>query len=88
MRGTARALGRWAVRPEGEGFLVAEGLSRLASPTRSPGARIVENDQAAETERLLGLLASQVDWRLCPEGADFVVLAAADGNRICAVAHG
>ena len=28
-----RALDRWAVRPEGEGLLVGEGLSRLASPT-------------------------------------------------------
>src|SRR6266581_6914753 len=41
MRTPARALGRWAVRPEGEGLLVGEGSSRLASPTRSPGARIV-----------------------------------------------
>jgi hypothetical protein len=30
MRTPARALGRWAVRPEGEGLLVGEGLSRLA----------------------------------------------------------
>jgi Bacterial protein of unknown function (DUF899) len=42
MRTGPRALGRWAVRPEGEGLLVGEGLSRLASPTRSPGARIVQ----------------------------------------------
>ena len=37
-----RALGRWAVRPEGDGLLVGEGLSRFASPTGSPGARIVQ----------------------------------------------
>ena len=30
MRTPARALGRWAVRAEGEGLLVGEGLSRLA----------------------------------------------------------
>jgi hypothetical protein len=35
MRGSAPALGRWAVRPEGEGLLEGEGLSRRASPTRS-----------------------------------------------------
>jgi catechol 2,3-dioxygenase-like lactoylglutathione lyase family enzyme len=44
-------------------------------------------DQAAEVERLVGLGASRVDWRY-PPGADYVVLADPDGNRLCVVQNG
>jgi catechol 2,3-dioxygenase-like lactoylglutathione lyase family enzyme len=42
-------------------------------------------DQKAEIERLIGLGASEVDWDLYPEDADFVVLADPEGNRFCVV---
>ena len=41
-------------------------------------------DQQAEVERLLTLGATQVDWAYGPE-ADFVVLAAPEGNPFCVV---
>ena len=43
------------------------------------------DDQQAEIERLVGLGASEVDWDLYPEDADFVVLADPEGNRFCVV---
>jgi hypothetical protein len=46
------------------------------------------NDQTAEIERLLGLGASGVHGQDYPKGADFVLLAGTEGNRIRAVAHG
>jgi catechol 2,3-dioxygenase-like lactoylglutathione lyase family enzyme len=42
-------------------------------------------DQEAEVERLVGLGASEVDWDLYPDDADFVVLADPEGNRFCVV---
>jgi catechol 2,3-dioxygenase-like lactoylglutathione lyase family enzyme len=38
----------------------------------------------AEVERLIALGASRVDWRY-PPGADYVVLADADGNKFCVI---
>lgn len=43
------------------------------------------SDQKAEIERLIGLGASEVDWDLYPDDADFVVLADTEGNRFCVV---
>ena len=47
-------------------------------------------EQAAEVERLVSLGAERVDWDLCPEEPDFVVLADTEGNRFCVVdiSHG
>jgi catechol 2,3-dioxygenase-like lactoylglutathione lyase family enzyme len=47
-------------------------------------------EQAAETERLLALGASRVDWDMYPEDPDFVVLSDPDGNLFCIVdlSHG
>ncbi|MGV9565296.1 VOC family protein [Streptomyces sp. NPDC003480] len=45
-------------------------------------------DQAAEVERLVALGARRVEWDLCPEDADFVVLADPDGNRFCVIDTG
>lgn len=42
-------------------------------------------DQAAEVERLVDLGAERVDWDLCPEAPDFVVLADPEGNRFCII---
>jgi catechol 2,3-dioxygenase-like lactoylglutathione lyase family enzyme len=42
-------------------------------------------EQAAETERLVTLGATRVDWDSYPEDPDFVVLADPDGNRFCIV---
>jgi catechol 2,3-dioxygenase-like lactoylglutathione lyase family enzyme len=39
----------------------------------------------AETERLVSLGASRVDWDSYPDDPDFVVLADPDGNRFCIV---
>jgi hypothetical protein len=38
-------------------------------------------DQAAEVERLVSLGAERVDWDLCPDDPDFVVLADPEGDR-------
>ncbi|MCU1550932.1 MAG: Glyoxalase/Bleomycin resistance protein/Dioxygenase superfamily [Glaciihabitans sp.] len=43
-------------------------------------------DQAAEVERLIGLGATDVNWDLYPDDADFVVLADTEGNRFCVIA--
>ncbi|MGI9623423.1 MAG: VOC family protein, partial [Acidimicrobiales bacterium] len=47
-------------------------------------------EQASETERLVALGATRVDWGSYPEDPDFVVLADPDGNRFCVVdaSHG
>jgi predicted enzyme related to lactoylglutathione lyase len=42
-------------------------------------------DQAAEVDRLKALGATDVDWDLYPENADFVVLADTEGNRFCVI---
>jgi hypothetical protein len=42
------------------------------------------SDLAEEVRRLLSLGASRVDWRY-PKGADYAVLADADGNTFCVV---
>ncbi|MET7424718.1 VOC family protein [Dactylosporangium sp. NPDC005555] len=39
----------------------------------------------AETDRLVSLGASRVDWDSYPADPDFVVLADPDGNRFCVV---
>jgi hypothetical protein len=46
-------------------------------------------EQQAEVERLLSLGAQRVEWSY-PDDADFVVLAAPDGNLFCVVntSHG
>jgi catechol 2,3-dioxygenase-like lactoylglutathione lyase family enzyme len=41
-------------------------------------------DREAEVDRLLALGARSVDWRY-PEGADYIVLADPDGNKVCVV---
>jgi catechol 2,3-dioxygenase-like lactoylglutathione lyase family enzyme len=46
------------------------------------------DDQAAEIERLKALGATDVDWDLYPEDADFVVLADPEGNRFCVIDAG
>ena len=43
------------------------------------------DDQAAEIERLKALGATDVDWDLYPDDADFVVLADTEGNRFCVI---
>jgi catechol 2,3-dioxygenase-like lactoylglutathione lyase family enzyme len=47
-------------------------------------------EQQRETDRLVGLGATVVDWDSYPDAADFVVLADPDGNRFCIVdaSHG
>lgn len=47
-------------------------------------------EQRSETNRLVGLGATVVDWDSYPDVADFVVLADPDGNRFCIVdaSHG
>ncbi|MGI9623686.1 MAG: VOC family protein [Acidimicrobiales bacterium] len=42
-------------------------------------------EQASETERLVALGATRVDWGSYPEDPDFIVLADPDGNRFCVV---
>lgn len=42
-------------------------------------------DQAAEVERLVSLGARRVDWDLCPDDPDFIVLEDPDGNRFCVI---
>jgi len=42
-------------------------------------------EQAAETERLIGLGARRADWDMYPDDPDFVVLADPDGNLFCIV---
>ncbi|HRX55992.1 MAG TPA: VOC family protein [Verrucomicrobiales bacterium] len=42
------------------------------------------NSQEEEVERLIGLGARRYPWRY-PEGADYVVLEAPDGNLFCVV---
>jgi catechol 2,3-dioxygenase-like lactoylglutathione lyase family enzyme len=84
--------GGWATvltPPDGRGTLIA--LQRSDTPAADhprlhldlhvPDAAAL----AAETERLVSLAASRVDWDSYPEDPDFVVLADPDGNRFCIV---
>ena len=45
-------------------------------------------DQAAEVARLLGLGASEVNWKGRPADADYVILADPEGNRFCVIDAG
>jgi catechol 2,3-dioxygenase-like lactoylglutathione lyase family enzyme len=47
-------------------------------------------EQAGESERLIGLGARAVEWDSYPDDPDFVVLADTEGNRFCIVdaSHG
>jgi predicted enzyme related to lactoylglutathione lyase len=42
-------------------------------------------DQSGEVERLKLAGASEVDWDLYPDDADFIVLADTEGNRFCVI---
>ncbi len=42
-------------------------------------------DQDGEVDRLIGLGASRVDWRMRPPEVDYVILADPEGNRFCVV---
>jgi len=89
--------GGWAmvlVPPGGSGGLVALQTSQ-SPPEVHPRMHLdlhvaTAAEQAAETERLIGLGARRVDWDLYPDDPDFVVLEDPDGNRFCIVdlSHG
>ena len=89
--------GGWAmvlVPPGGSGALVALQTSQ-SPPEVHPRMHLdlhvnSATEQAAETERLIGLGARRVDWDLYPDDPDFVVLEDPDGNRFCVVdlSHG
>lgn len=89
--------GGWAmvlVPPGGSGALVALQTSQ-SPPEVHPRMHLdlhvnSATEQAAETERLIGLGARRVDWDLYPDDPDFVVLEDPDGNRFCIVdlSHG
>jgi catechol 2,3-dioxygenase-like lactoylglutathione lyase family enzyme len=81
------------VPPSGEGTRVA--LHRSDTPAQErPRAHLDlvvadADEQAIETERLIGLGAVRVPWEY-PADPDFVVLADSEGNRFCVVdaSHG
>jgi len=45
-------------------------------------------DKMVEVERLKALGATEVDWDLYPDDADFYVLADTEGNRFCVIDGG
>ena len=78
----------WAVLIpiEGEGMQLS--LSQVASPhARRHHIDLFADQPEQEVERLLALGATRKAWR-CPEGADYVLLQAPDGNPFCVVARG
>jgi catechol 2,3-dioxygenase-like lactoylglutathione lyase family enzyme len=82
------------VPPDRSGAMVALQASALP-PDEHPRIHLDLHvasaaEQAAETDRLIALGASRVDWDLYPDDPDFVVLADPDGNRFCIVdlSHG
>ena len=42
-------------------------------------------DQAAEVARLTGLGATEIQWDKRPADADYVIMAAPEGNRFCVI---
>jgi catechol 2,3-dioxygenase-like lactoylglutathione lyase family enzyme len=84
--------GGWAkvlIPPDGVGASIALQTSRTPPedhPRLHLDLHVVDAaEQEAETERLVSLGASRVDWDGYPDDPDFVVLADPAGNRFCIV---
>ncbi len=81
----------WATLYHADGSGRVLGLQRSDSPVEAhPRIHLdlfvdTTAEQEAEVERLVGLGASMLDWRLYPPEPDFIVLGDPDGNPFCVV---
>ena len=78
------------IPPGGEGARVALQEDDRRSVDEQPRVHLdlvvdTAEEQAAETDRLVGLGATRVQWDSYPDDPDFVVLADTEGNRFCIV---
>ena len=70
----------------GDGTHIALGVSESSvQPHPRVHLDIYADEQAAEIEGLIGLGSTRVDWDLCPEQPDFVVLADSRGDTFCVI---